>query len=168
MTAASWQLAQVNIGRVRGQMTDPIMQDFVAQLPAINALADQAPGFIWRLQTEDGDATAFRPYDDPTILINMSVWTDLASLRDYVYRSAHASVMRRRREWFERFEGVYVVLWWVPAGHRPTLPEAVERLAHLEAHGPTPHAFSFRQAFDAEGRPLSPDAVGQSDPCPTT
>jgi len=168
MTADSWQLAQVNIGRVRGQMTDPIMADFVAQLPAINALADDSPGFVWRLQTEDGDATAFRPYDDPTILINMSVWTDLASLRDYVYRSAHAPVLRRRREWFERFEGVYVVLWWVAAGQRPTLPEAVERLAHLEAHGPTPYAFSFRQAFDAKGESLSPDAVGHGDACPAT
>jgi hypothetical protein len=96
-------------------MTDPIMADFVAQLPAINALADQAAGLVWRLQTEDGDATAFRPYDDPTILINMSVWTDLVSLRDYVYRGAHAPVMQRRREWFQRFEGVFVALWWVPA-----------------------------------------------------
>ena len=168
MTADSWQLAQVNIGRVRGQMTDPIMADFVAQLPAINALADQSLGFVWRLQTEDGDATAFRPYDDPTILINMSVWTDLDSLRGYVYRSAHAPVMRRRREWFERFQGVYVVLWWVPAGHRPSLAEAVERLAHLEAHGPTPYAFGFRQPFDADGQPLSYDTVGHGDPCPAT
>jgi hypothetical protein len=148
-------------------MADPIMADFVAQLPAINALADRAPGFVWRLQTEDGDATAFRPYrDDSTILINMSVWADLESLRDYVYRSPHAAVMRRRREWFEKLERVFVVLWWVPAGHRPGLPEAVERLAHLEAHGPTRHAFTFRENFDTEGRPVP--LVTWDDACPAT
>ena len=168
MTADSCQLAQVNIGRVRGQMTDPIMAEFVAQLPAINALADRSPGFVWRLQTEDGDATAFRPYDDPTILINMSVWTDLVSLRNYVYRSAHAPVMRRRREWFERLERVYVALWWVPAGHRPSIAEAVERLAHLEAHGPTPYAFSFREPFDANGQPVVLDTISRDDACPAT
>lgn len=163
------QLAQVNIGRVRGQMTDPVMADFVAQLPAINALADGAPGFVWRLQTEDGDATAFRPYgDDPSILINMSVWTDLESLRAYVYRSPHAAVMRRRREWFERLERVFVVLWWVPAGHRPDLAEAVERLTHLEAHGPTPYAFSFREAFDVDGNRMTTGTATREDACPAT
>ena len=120
VTATGFHLAQVNIGRARGEMTDPVMAEFLANLPAINALADQSPGFVWRLQTEDGDATAVRPYEDRTILINLSVWEGLPALRGFVFRSAHAAIMRRRREWFERFERVYVALWWVPAGRRPS------------------------------------------------
>jgi len=168
VTESRWQLAQVNIGRVRAEMNDPIMAEFVANLPAINALADETQGFVWRLQTEDGDATAVRPYADERILINLSVWADLAALRAYVYRSAHAAVMRRRREWFERFEGIYVALWWVPAGHRPSVEEAVARLAHLEAHGPAPYAFSFAQPFDAEGLPAPLEGVTRDDACPAT
>ena len=168
MTEPLWQLAQINIGRVRGEMDDPVMAEFVTNLPAINALADEAPGFVWRLQTEDGDATAVRPFPDPLLLLNMSVWTDLAALRAYVYRSAHAGVMRRRREWFERFEGVYVALWWVPAGHRPSVEEAAAKLAHLQAHGPTPHAFSFAQPFGPDGRPISLEGATRDDACPAT
>jgi Domain of unknown function (DUF3291) len=167
MTSAQWHLAQVNIGRARGAITDPVMQGFVARLDEINALAERTPGFVWRLQTEDGNATAFRPYpDDQSILINLSVWSDLDSLRDYVFRSLHAEVMRQRREWFERFEGVYAALWWVPTGHRPSLQEAVGRIAHLEAHGPTPHAFTFSKAFDPEGHPVTRDSSPHNDACP--
>lgn len=166
MTDTGFQLAQVNIGRARGEMTDPVMAEFVAQLPAINALADQSPGFVWRLQTEDGDATAVRPYEDAGILINLSVWADLPALRAYVYRSAHAAVMRRRREWFERFERVYVALWWVPPGHRPPVAEAVARLAHLEQHGPTAFAFSFAEPFGPDGFPLPREGVTRDDTCP--
>ena len=110
----------------------------------------------------------YGPYADDRIMINMSVWADFESLRGYVFRSAHAAVMRQRREWFERFEGVYLALWWVPAGHRPTVEEAVSRLAHLEAHGPTPHAFSFPQPFDPEGRPISSKRARWDDACPAT
>ncbi len=168
MADTLFHLAQVNIGRVRGEMTDPIMAEFVARLPEINALADRTPGFVWRLQTEDGDATAVRPYRDPMILINLSVWTDLAALRSYVYRSDHAAVMRRRREWFERFERVYVALWWVPAGHRPTVAEAVERLAHLEKHGPTGFAFGFAAPFGPDGLPALREGAAADDACPAT
>ena len=163
---AAFHLAQVNIGRPRGEMTDPVMAEFVARLPELNALADRTPGFVWRLQTEDGDATAIRPYDDPMVLINLSVWTDFDALRTYVFQSDHAAVMRRRREWFERFERVYVALWWVPAGHRPPVAEAVARLAHLEQHGPTPFAFGFSSPFGADGRPLSRKGVADGDACP--
>ena len=168
MSDADWQLAQVNIGRARGAITDAIMSGFVSQLEEINALAERSPGFVWRLQTEDGNATAIRPYEDDRIMINMSVWADLETLRDYVFRTAHAAVMRRRREWFERFEGVYLALWWVPAGHRPTVEEAVSRLTHLEVHGPTPFAFSFQQPFDPEGRPVSRERETWGDACPAT
>lgn len=163
-----WHLAQVNIGRARGPIDGPLMAEFVARLEEINALAEQTPGFVWRLQTEDGDATAIRPYADERIMINMSVWTDLESLRRYVFRSAHAAVMRRRREWFERFEGVYVALWWVPAGHRPTAEEAVTRLANLEANGPTPFAFSFQLPFDPDGQAFARDRTTWEDACPAS
>jgi len=145
------------------------MQGFVARLEEINALAERSAGFLWRLQTEDGNATAFRPYpDDNSILINMSVWADLDSLREYVFRTVHAEVMRQRREWFEKFDGVYVALWWVPAGHRPSLEEAVGRIAHLESHGATPFAFSFTQPFDAEGRAITRQRATHDDACPAT
>lgn len=166
MTETMFQLAQVNIASARGEMTDPIMAEFVARLPEINALADGSPGFVWRLQTEDGDATAVRPYADSRILINLSVWTDLAALRAYVYRSGHAGVMRRRREWFERIDRMYVALWWVTAEHRPTVAEAVERLAHVERHGPTGHAFTFAEPFGLDGRPR--EGAGRDDVCPAT
>jgi len=166
MAETGFQLAQVNIGRARGETTDPVMAGFMERLEEINALAEASPGFVWRLQTEDGDATAVRPYDDNRVMINMSVWADFPSLRDYVYRSAHAVVMKRRREWFERFERVFVALWWVPAGHRPPVTEAVERLAHLEQHGPTPLAFSFADPFGPDGVALSTRDVTRDDPCP--
>ena len=168
MTETGFHLAQVNIGRALGEMTDPVMAEFVARLPEINALADHSPGFVWRLQTEDGDATAVRPYADPRILINLSVWCDLEALRTYVFRSPHAAVMRRRREWFERFDRIYVALWWVPAGHRPSVAEAVARLAHLEQHGPTAFAFSFAEPFGSDGAPVPRDGAPRDDACPAT
>ena len=168
MTDPTFQLAQVNIGRARGEMTDPVMAGFVNRLAEINARADASPGFVWRLQTEDGDATAVRPYADTRILINLSVWTDLEALRAYVYRSPHAAVMRGRREWFERFDRGYVALWWVPAGHRPTVAEAVERLAHLEQHGPTAHGFSFAAPFEPNGQPVLREDFPWEDACPAT
>jgi len=165
MPTTDFHLAQVNVARARGQPNEPVMAEFMAALPEINALAERSPGFVWRLQTEDGDATAIRPYGDPLILVNLSLWRDLDALREYVFRSDHAGYMRRRREWFQRFERVYLALWWVPAGHIPTIGEAVERLAHLEAHGPTPSAFGFAQPFGPDGRPL-PRGTAAGDACP--
>ena len=162
---SNFELAQLNIAVMKAPLESPAMADFVANLDRINALAEAAPGFIWRLQTEEGDATALRPLGD-NVLVNMSVWQDVAALNRYVYRSAHVEVMRRRKEWFERMAEAYLVLWWVPRGHRPTIDEASARLALLRAHGPTPRAFNFRNAFappDA-GPTASPFAFG--DPCP--
>ena len=139
-------LAQLNIAVMKAPLESPEMADFVANLDRINALAETEPGFVWRLQTEEGDATALRPLGD-NVLVNMSVWQDVAALNRYVYRSAHVEVMRRRKEWFERMAEAHLVLWWIPRGHRPTIDEASERLAHLRAHGPGPHAFNFRMAF---------------------
>ena len=168
MAESGFHLAQVNIGRAKGETTDPVMAEFMARLPEINALAEESPGFVWRLQTEDGDATAVRPYADARILINLSVWAGLDALRAYVYGSAHAAVMKRRREWFERFDRVYVALWWVPAGHRPSVAEAVARLAHLEQHGPTAHAFGFATPFGPDGRATPRADLTRDDACPAT
>lgn len=145
---SKFQLAQLNIAVMKAPLESPQMADFVANLDRINALAEAAPGFVWRLQTEEGDATALRPLGD-NVLVNMSTWADVASLNRYVYRTAHVEVMRRRKEWFEKMSEAYVVLWWVAAGHRPTIDEARQRLDHLRAEGPSPHAFTFRQAFPA-------------------
>jgi heme-degrading monooxygenase HmoA len=129
-------------------MDGPVMAGFKAALESINALADEASGFVWRLQSEDGDATAIRPYEDERMMVNMSVWESIEALRAFVYASGHTSVMRDRKRWFEKLE-TYLVLWWVPAGHEPTIEEAKERLEHLKRRGPTPHAFTFRTSFRA-------------------
>ncbi len=143
-----WHLAELNIGRFAAPLDSPQLKDFVDNLDRINAVAEAAPGFVWRLTGEGNNATDIRPFeDDPMMAINLSVWTDLAALGAYVYRSDHIEIMRRRREFFEAPTEAFMTLWWVPAGHIPTIAEAVERLEHFRAHGPTPHAFSFRQPF---------------------
>ena len=142
-----YQIAQVNIGRIQAPTDHPTMAGFMTRLDEINALADTSPGFVWRLQTGEGNATYFRPYDDDRILINMSVWENIEALSHYVYHTAHAELLRHRHEWFEKFAGVYLALWWVPAGHRPGIDEAKKRLAHLEQHGPSEFAFTFKTIF---------------------
>ncbi|WP_342244453.1 DUF3291 domain-containing protein [Pseudomonas sp. OTU5201] len=144
------ELAQLNIATMKAPLDSPVLADFVANLEPVNALADRAPGFVWRLQDEEGDATAIRPFG-PEVLVNLSVWRDVASLTDFVYRSAHVEMLRRRKEWFERVSIAHQVLWWVPKGHRPDVREAAQRLAQLRDTGPTPEAFTFRQTF------LAPD-----------
>lgn len=141
-------LAQLNIGRLLAPTDHPDTKGFMDALEPINALADAHPGFKWRLQTEDGDATAIRPYDDDMMIVNLSTWDSLEALADFVYGDEHRAVMVQRRKWFERME-TYLVLWWVPAGHIPSVEEAKAKLAHLEAHGPTPDAFTFKQPFGA-------------------
>jgi hypothetical protein len=140
------QLAQLNIATLREPLDSPLMADFVANLDRINALAESSPGFVWRFQTAEGDATAVRPLGDRT-LINLSVWANRESLHQFVYKTDHASIMRRRKEWFIPMQEAYMVLWWVPQGHRPTVDEAVERLQLLRQHGPSPKAFTLRHSF---------------------
>jgi len=145
----TWHLAQLNVARPLAPLDSPKLAEFVAQLAPINALAEAAPGFIWRLVGDGGDATSVR-VDDPTIIVNMSVWQTPEALFDFVYKTAHAKVMARRREWFDRMQ-TFVVLWWIPAGHVPTVAEAMGRLALLEANGPSPEAFTFKQRYPAPG-----------------
>jgi hypothetical protein len=147
-----YELAQVNVARLVAPLEDPQLADFVAALDPVNAAADSAPGFVWRLQTEDGDATAIRAFEwdvaeSAGVIVNMSVWTDVASLAGFVYGELHRAVLKRRREWFERMREGYTACWWVPAGHRPSTAEAEERLQHLRAHGPTWWAFTLRTHF---------------------
>ncbi len=140
-------LAQINIGRIKAPLDDPAMLGFLSRLDDLNALADRSGGFVWRLQGEDGNNTYLRPYDDPRIIVNMSVWETLDDLHAYVYGGAHADLLKQRREWFEKFDGVMMALWWIPAGHIPSVEEGRRRLASLELHGPTAFAFTFKAAF---------------------
>jgi hypothetical protein len=147
MLKGNYHLAQINIGRMLAPIDDPLMAEFVAQLPAINVLADASPGFVWRLQSESGDATSIKAYDDELIIVNMSVWESVESLREYAYRSTHTGVLKYRAKWFENIKGPYMALWWVPAGHIPTPQEGKERLEYLRTHGETEYAFSFKNVF---------------------
>jgi hypothetical protein len=144
---SGYHVAQVNIGRIRAELSDPIMAGFVERLDEINALADASPGFVWRLQTNEGNATYFRPFADDRMLLNMSVWESVESLRHYVYKSMHRELLRQRHAWFEKLEIAYLALWWVPAGHIPGIDEAKRRVAHLDAHGPTQFAFTFQNVI---------------------
>lgn len=147
-----FHLAQVNIGRIRAPLDDPMMDGFRSQLDVINALADRTPGFVWRLQTEEGNAMAIRPVaDDDRMAINMSVWESLEALQEFVYRSAHVGPLRDRKQWFEPLDGPILALWWVPAGHIPSISEALDRLRQLKECGPSPEAFTFRQPFPSPG-----------------
>lgn len=166
MAGRSHRITQLNIGRILAPLTDPIRADFVANLEPINALADGSPGFVWRFQREAGDATAVRRYADDRILINFPVWEDAASLQAFLYQSEHAAVMQRWREWFERLTDVYLVLWWVPAGHVPSIEEAITRLEHLKQHGPSPEAFTFRELYPMPDAPSVGSARGIDDACP--
>ncbi len=143
-------LAQVNLALARAPLDAPLLADFMAQLAPVNARAESTLGFVWRLQTDQGDATGVRGFgDDERLIINLTVWESLATLQEFVYRNpAHLAVMRRRREWFDRLD-LHAALWWIPRGHRPDVAEAEARMEHLRLRGPTPRAFTFREPFAA-------------------
>ena len=141
---ATHHLAQLNIGRIRYPDDDPRMSGFMDALDEINAIAEASPGFVWRLQDEDGNATSIRAFDDPMLLVNLSVWESVEALRTFTYTSEHVTYLRRRGEWFEKLSEPHMVMWWVPAGHVPTVDEAAARLRQLVAEGPGPDCFSFR------------------------
>jgi len=153
-----YQLAQLNIAKFKYAPGDPGLQGFMDALDGINEIADQSPGFVWRLEDESGNATGIRAFDDPHTLVNMSVWEDVDSLQQFVYKSGHMPVMRRRAEWANRMETPYQVMWWVPAGHEPTLQEAIDKLDSLTSHGPTEEAFNFRTPFPPPANPTGEDS----------
>jgi Domain of unknown function (DUF3291) len=160
---ATWHLAQYNIARLLAPLDDPLLADFVANLDRVNGLGDDSSGFVWRLQTDDGTSTSVRVRGDERIIVNFTVWESVESLFEFTYRSGHVEMYRRRREWFEHMAEAYLVLWWVPAGHIPSVEEADERLDHLRAHGPTEYAFTFKQRFDP---PTEAPGVATSAPGP--
>jgi hypothetical protein len=155
VTDQRWHLAQLNVGRLLAPVGSPTIRGFRAQLDPINALADADPGLVWRLQTEAGNATDIRPTEDDLFLINLSVWRSIEALRAFTYTTAHVQVLRERRSWFEQLAAAHLVLWWVPAGHIPTVDEALDHLDRLRRDGPTPDAFTFRAPFAPEAE--SPD-----------
>lgn len=163
-----YHLAQLNIGRILAPLDSPELAGFVARLADINALADAAPGFVWRFQTEAGDATALRPYEDDRLLVNFSVWETPEALHEFVYRTAHVEVMRQRRQWFETMGEAYLVLWWVPEGHRPTVTEAIARLEVLRARGPSAQAFTFRELFPPPDGEPAETRESLDEECPAT
>ena len=164
---ASYQLAQLNIAKMRETLESPLMVDFVNNLHKINALAEEANGFVWRLKDESGSAVAIRPFGDDYI-VNMSVWKDIASLSHYAFKSGHVEIMRRRREWFQPMTEAYAVLWWVAAGHRPTVVEAKHKLDHIRSHGAGPLAFTFKQSFPPPDRQHFELESIPNDACPTS
>jgi len=148
-----WHLAQLNIARSRAPLDSPALADFVAALAPINALAEQSPGFVWRLQSPAGNSMAVRMLDDERLIVNLTVWESLETLRAFVYRGAHTEVMRQRRKWFESMLEAYAVLWWLPAGRVPTVEEAEQKLTLLRREGPSPEAFTFKQSYPAPSAP---------------
>ncbi len=151
----SFELAQINIARMIAPLDDPRLADFVAQLEPVNALADSAPGFVWRLQSEEGNATSLGYNDDPFILVNMSVWESVEALKQFTYGAHHIGVFRDRAKWFEKMTAPQYCLWWVPAGHRPTIAEGRERLEHYQKHGATEYAFWFQKWFPAPAEEMA-------------
>ena len=140
-------LAQLNIAFAKAPMDDPLMADFMAQIDAVNAEAEHSPGFIWRLQTDEGNATDIRVFEEEDIIVNMSVWDSVESLKDYIYNGLHLKVLQRKSDWFEKMESAHLVLWWIPEGHIPDIDEALMKLSYINEYGPTPEAFTLAKSF---------------------
>ena len=151
----NYHLAQINIAQSRGPRESEVMKGFMDRLDEINAIADESPGFVWRLQTEEGDATAIQAFDDPLLLVNISVWEDVESLKQFVYRSLHVELIQDRDAWFEKMHESHQALWWVPEGHTPSVEEAKEKLMQLRANGPGEEVFTFPTAVMPPSAPRS-------------
>lgn len=167
----SFELAQVNVSRLLAPIDSPLLAPFMAALDEINAAGDAARGFRWRLQTEDGNATAVRAFGwdiagSHGVIVNLTTWASVEALADFVFSGQHLQVMRRRRQWFERAAEAMTALWWVPAGYRPSTEDAEERVRHLRRHGPTPSAFTFRTPFASPAQPDVQVRSGDDWMCP--
>ncbi|MET0461210.1 MAG: DUF3291 domain-containing protein [Ilumatobacteraceae bacterium] len=154
MTTPSWHFAELNVATLRQPLDHPDTAEFVGALDTINALAESSPGFVWRLVDESGQSSSYvRADDDPLFIVNLSVWESPELLHDYVYKTAHTPFLRRRREWFRRMEDAFLVCWWVPVGHRPSVDEALDRLDRLRRDGVTDDAFTLRDRRPAPSSP---------------
>ena len=163
---SSYELAQLNIAKMREPLESPLMAEFVFNLDRINALADDAPGFVWRLKDDSDSAVAVNPFGHDYV-VNISVWKDVASLSDYAFNSGHVDIMRRRREWFQPMTEANAVLWWVTTGHRPSVVEAKQKLNHLRSHGVGPLAFTFKQSYLPPDQQRDGQPVCSGDTYPT-
>ncbi len=155
VTEVGHHLAQCNVGRLLAPLDTPQLAGFVAGLEPVNALADGFPGFVWRLQDADGDATSIRAFDDDMLIVNMSVWESVEALSEFTYRSGHRDVMRYRRQWFAPMDEAHLVLWWVPAGYIPDVDEAKDRLQSLRRLAPPPPPSPSARS-SRSGRPSRP------------
>lgn len=144
-----FQLAQLNIGKAKDLMESEVMEEFSDGLDPINAIAENASGFVWRLKDDSGNATDMQYFDDPLMLVNMSVWEDIESLKPFMFKTHHLHFLKHRKNWFESDSEATYVLWWVSAGHLPTVEEAMSRLRTLREMGDTLEAFSFAKPFSA-------------------
>lgn len=167
----SYDLAQVNVSRLLAPLDSSLLADFVAALDEVNAAGDNAPGFLWRLQTEDGNATAVRAFgwdvgDSYGVIVNLTTWTSVQALADFVFSGRHLEIMRRRRQWFHRAAEPMTALWWAPSGHRPSTDEAEQKVRHLRRHGPTPEAFTFRTPHPQPDQPGHPAPWNDDWLCP--
>jgi hypothetical protein len=148
-------LAQINVGRLVAPEGSPEVAEFIDALEAVNALADRAPGFVWRHQSDQGEGhTSPGGDDDELFIVNLSVWESYADLHEFMYRTVHNQFLRRRLEWFEPRSGPVTALWWLPEGETPTIDQGLVRLEHLRRHGPMPEAFSLLRQYDADGHPV--------------
>ncbi|MEM6485448.1 MAG: DUF3291 domain-containing protein [Pseudomonadota bacterium] len=160
-----WHVAQINVGTIKYPTEDPRMQGFMSRLDEINAIADTTPGFVWRLQSESGNATDIDVGGPALFIANMSVWESVEVLFDYVYRTTHRDLMVKRRGWFEKPSSIYQALWWIPAGHVPSVEEGLRRIELLKKRGPTPDAFTFKSRYPAPGCNENSDDLAPDDYC---
>ncbi len=136
-------LAQINIARLLYPQGDPRVAGFFDNLDRVNAAAERMPGFVWRLKDDSGNATSISAYDDPAILVNMSVWESVETFETFVWQTVHANIYRLRTGWFEPMKSPHFAMWWIESGHIPTPAEGRARLEYLEQHGPSDHAFGW-------------------------
>ena len=141
-----FHLAQINIAKAKAAMDSLVMKGFVDRLDEINQLADNSAGFVWRLKSEEGAAT-ISAFEDPSIIVNMSVWQDLDALKNYVYKSVHLELLKEKNSWFDKMADAHQVLWWIPASHIPSVAEGKEKLIYIQEHGATEFAFNFAKNF---------------------
>ena len=160
-----YHLAQINIAELKAPLDSPELKDFVDNLDRINALGESSEGFVWRLKDEGNNATEILPFGE-NVIINMTVWRDVESLKRFTYQSAHTAIMKRRREWFTKMAQLHFVLWWIPRDHLPTVAEAAIKLEHLRKHGATAAAFTFGEAFSAPDAPQPGSPFSFLDTCP--
>jgi hypothetical protein len=154
-----YHLAQINVARMLAPLDSPQMAPFVALLDPVNQMAERTPGFVWRLKTEEGNATAVQAFEDPMVIVNFTIWESVESLQEFAYKGAHTEPLRRRGEWFEKPTEAHQAMWWIPAGHIPTVHDARERLEFRRRNGDTPVAFSFARRFPA---PEAPEGGSES------